>query len=272
MDNFAPKTDRGLRRRGSGLRGAALLALSLLLPLGGHAAEFEISADSFTVVNQVNISSVTYFSTRATAPPNPALATQLLTPGGLYFDATYYNVWDRTALAWVKLATGTVEAGRVAKAGDFMSGQLTTASTITVQGNAFSVGASTFVVIGGNVGIGTASPGYTLEVNGTFAALVPINAQTAAGYTLAASDNNKLLTMDNAGAVTVTIPANASVSIPVGFQCTIVQKGVGVVTLSKAGGVTVISTAASLAFNAKGSASTLVKVGTDEWLAYGDMQ
>lgn len=168
MNNPAREKYRGLGRRGPGLlrrSGAAFLALSLLLPVpGAWAAEFEISADSFTVVNQVNISSATYFQTRATVPPDPALATQLLTPGGLYFDATYYNVWDRNALAWVKLATGTVEAGRVAKAGDFMSGQLTTASTITVQGDAFSVGASTLVVIGGSVGIGTPSPGARLTI------------------------------------------------------------------------------------------------------------
>lgn len=170
MDNFAREIDRGLRRRGPGLlrKGMAVfLALSLFPPgPAAHAAEFEIAADSFTVVNQVNISSVTYYQTRAIVPPDPSLATQLLTPGGLYFDATYYNVWDRNALSWVKLATGTVEAGRVAKAGDFMSGQLTTASTLTVQGNAFSVGGSTFVVAGGNVGIGTAVPGAKLEVSG----------------------------------------------------------------------------------------------------------
>jgi len=45
-----------------------------------------------------------------------------------------------------------------------MTGQLTTASTITVQGSAFSVGGSTLVVTGGKVGIGTASPSEAFEV------------------------------------------------------------------------------------------------------------
>ncbi|PKM98268.1 MAG: hypothetical protein CVU79_03950 [Elusimicrobia bacterium HGW-Elusimicrobia-3] len=51
-------------------------------------------------------------------------------------------------------------------AGGNMSGQLTTASTITVQGNAFSVGASTFVVNAGRVGINWISPEAALQVSG----------------------------------------------------------------------------------------------------------
>jgi hypothetical protein len=40
------------------------------------------------------------------------------------------------------------------------------AGTMTVQGNAFSIGASTLVVSGGRVGIGTAGPGTNLEIVG----------------------------------------------------------------------------------------------------------
>jgi hypothetical protein len=61
------------------------------------------------------------------------------------------------------------DASKVAKAGDFMTGQLTTDSTVTVKGDAFSVGTTTFTVAYGNVGIRVASPTSALEVSGTIA-------------------------------------------------------------------------------------------------------
>jgi hypothetical protein len=48
--------------------------------------------------------------------------------------------------------------------GGTVSGQTTFLSTVTIQGNAFSVGGSTLVVIGGNVGIGTTNPTWALSV------------------------------------------------------------------------------------------------------------
>ncbi|HVE15061.1 MAG TPA: hypothetical protein VNI01_16825, partial [Elusimicrobiota bacterium] len=56
---------------------------------------------------------------------------------------------------------------KVAKSGDVMSGQLILAgSTLTVQGNAFSVGGSTLVVSAGSVGIGVSAPTARLHIGG----------------------------------------------------------------------------------------------------------
>ncbi|HNW44003.1 MAG TPA: hypothetical protein PKI19_05820, partial [Elusimicrobiales bacterium] len=57
----------------------------------------------------------------------------------------------------VYAATAGYVAGAVLKTGDIMSGGLV-ASTITLTGTAFSVGGSTFAVVDGRVGIGTAEP------------------------------------------------------------------------------------------------------------------
>jgi len=46
-----------------------------------------------------------------------------------------------------------------------MTGQLTNTSTVTIQGNAFSVGGSTLTVGGGRVGIGTSNPADALHVS-----------------------------------------------------------------------------------------------------------
>ncbi|MBI5625082.1 MAG: hypothetical protein HY924_14995, partial [Elusimicrobia bacterium] len=54
---------------------------------------------------------------------------------------------------------------RVLRAGDTMTGQLTIAnSTLTVTGNAFSVGVSTLVVKDGRLGVGTTGPDSVLHV------------------------------------------------------------------------------------------------------------
>lgn len=56
------------------------------------------------------------------------------------------------------------------------TGAKTMLSSVTVTAGAFSVGGSTFVVAGGKVGVGTAVPGFPLDVAGV------INAVSGAGY------------------------------------------------------------------------------------------
>jgi len=73
------------------------------------------------------------------------------------------------------------------------------------------------------LGIVTAA-GYILSDQG-------INPQTGTTYTLASTDNGKVVTCSNASAITVTVPS----SLPVGFACTIIQLGAGQVTLSASG-------------------------------------
>ncbi len=55
-----------------------------------------------------------------------------------------------------------------------------------------------------------------------------VNAQTGTTYTLVAGDNNKVVTLSNASAITVTVPN----SLAVGFACTLVQLGAGQVTVA----------------------------------------
>ena len=71
-----------------------------------------------------------------------------------------------------------------------MTGQLTNTSTITVQGNAFSVGGSSLVVAGGRVGVGTVAPAAALDVSasgGDYAAAVFRNSSGVIVATVTAS-------------------------------------------------------------------------------------
>lgn len=109
------------------------------------------------------------------------------------------------------------------------------------------------------------------DLTDTFAAKAPlalsINAQTGTSYTLAVADSGSVVTMTNAAASTVTIPTNASVAVPIGSSVEVVNLSTGVnTTVSAAGGVTFNGGPVVLS---PGSSVTLVKIGTDAWMAQG---
>jgi hypothetical protein len=97
-----------------------------------------------------------------------------------------------------------------------------------------------------------------------------INAQTGTTYTLVLADAEKLVTLSNGSAITLTVPTNASVAFPTGVHIDLAQIGAGQVTVAAAGGVTVNSTP-TLKFRAQHSGATLVKTGTNTWQLMGDL-
>jgi hypothetical protein len=104
----------------------------------------------------------------------------------------------------------------------------------------------------------------------TFAAKnVVINAQTGTSYTLVLTDAGKLITLSNASAITLTVPANASVAFPIGTTIDLAQIGAGQVTVSNAS-ATINSTPSRL-LRAQYSTATLIKYLTDTWLLVGDL-
>ena len=96
-----------------------------------------------------------------------------------------------------------------------------------------------------------------------------LNAQTGTTYTLVLADKNKLVTLNNAAAITLTVPTNASVAFATGAQVNIQQIGAGQVTVVGDSGVTVNGTGTKL--RAQWSAATLIKTGTDTWTMVGDI-
>jgi hypothetical protein len=98
-----------------------------------------------------------------------------------------------------------------------------------------------------------------------------LNAQTGTSYTLALSDLAKLVTMDNGSTMTLTVPANSSVSFQIGDRIDILRKGAGELTITPGGGVSVNGTP-GLKLRAQWSAATLVKLDTDTWVALGDLK
>jgi hypothetical protein len=108
----------------------------------------------------------------------------------------------------------------------------------------------------------------------TLAANVSTNAQTGTSYTLALSDNGKLVTLANASPVAVTIPLNSSIALPVGAVIMMAAYGAGAVTIAGAGGVTVVSggaTAASPVIRAQYSSVGAIQTSANNWLVVGDL-
>ena len=102
-------------------------------------------------------------------------------------------------------------------------------------------------------------------------ALWQFNAQTGTTYTLVLTDVAKVVSLTNAASITLTVPENSSVAFPVGTQILLYQGGAGQVTISPAGSVTVRSQGTKLKITAQYGVAGLLKVATDEWVAFGNL-
>lgn len=100
---------------------------------------------------------------------------------------------------------------------------------------------------------------------------ISFNAQTGTTYTLVASDLGKLVTLSNAGSITLTVPPSVFVE---GNIINIQQIGVGQVTLAQGAGVTITSTGATAAapkLRARYSAGSIVCNGSNSFTVIGDL-
>ncbi len=92
-----------------------------------------------------------------------------------------------------------------------------------------------------------------------------------ADFTLGLSDASKTILSSTNSVMTMTVPSNASVPIPVGYQFHIIEIGTGRTNFSPASGVTINSKNGQLYIDTTYGKATLVKVATDSWIAYGDI-
>jgi len=99
--------------------------------------------------------------------------------------------------------------------------------------------------------------------------LITTNEQTGTSYTLVLSDSAKLIELNNAAAITLTVPTNASVAFPVGTKIDLLQTGAGQVTVGGAG-VTIDATP-GLKLSGQWAAASLIKRATDTWVLIGNL-
>ena len=106
----------------------------------------------------------------------------------------------------------------------------------------------------------------------TGATTIVTNSQSGTTYTLALTDADKVVEFTSASAVTLTVPANATVAFPVGSAIEVFRYGVGEVSVAAAAGVTIRSPGLALRINSQYSAAVLRKRATDEWVFEGDIK
>lgn len=90
-------------------------------------------------------------------------------------------------------------------------------------------------------------------------------------YTSVAADAGILLEFNSAGALTLTIPPNASVAFPIGTMLGVRQYGVGQVTIVAGTGVILRSRDGALKTAGQYAEATLTKRAADEWVLAGDL-
>jgi len=122
----------------------------------------------------------------------------------------------------------------------------------------------------GGTGASTASAARSNLAAAIKGAWESVNAQTGTSYTLALTDIGAIVTMSNAAANTLGVPANATVAFDVGAVICVQQIGAGTTTIDGAVGVTINGVSGGNgAISQRWAAVTLTKTATNTWIMAG---
>jgi hypothetical protein len=151
------------------------------------------------------------------------------------------NLSNATAIGngAIVAASNTIQLGNTSVTDVKTSGTITAAG-LAVTGNVTSTGGS---------------------ISGFDASL---NDQTGTAYTLTSADNGKVVTLNNASAITLTI----NTGLGDGFNCLIVQKGAGQITI--AGNATKINRQGHTKTAGQYAVVSIVNIGGDNVIVAGD--
>ena len=94
---------------------------------------------------------------------------------------------------------------------------------------------------------------------------------TATSYDITLTDENKLILITSASAISVNVPLNATTPLPIGFITHVHQGGAGQVTLVAEFGVSV-NASSSLSTRGQYAALSVFKVAENTWVVVGDQQ
>jgi hypothetical protein len=204
---------------------------------------------------------------------NPRIDLVVVTINDAYYTGTLNNVLFQV-IAGTPASSPTVPA---TPANSLALGQIAVGTSVTsiLTANITNYGTQATNSFGNVSTTGT----QTLTNKTLTAPIVTlsVNTQTGTTFTPALSDAGSIVTLNNAAAIAVTIPTNASVAYAIGSQLNFVWiTGAGQPTISAVtpGTTTILSTGATAAspkLRVVNSTATAVKLATDTWIVIGDI-
>ena len=147
----------------------------------------------------------------------------------------YVNSGTSASPSWLRINTDWTKSGNDIS---FTTGNISTTGTLT----------------GGSA---STLSGFAANIN---------SITTGTTYSLLSSDNGKVININVAGAFTLTVPS----SLPVGFNCTVVQYGTGQISLATSG--TTLRNRNSYTKSAgQFSIITIINMGSETYITSGEM-
>lgn len=251
--------------------GSALLGGVTLSPAGTYQFTLAIDPDTtneeivFATANSGDTFTISRGEAGSTAITHSAGATvrHVLTSDDLDYFNTAVQPSILTAKGSIITATAASTPSELTVGTD---GQVLTADSAQTKGVKWAT-PTTYPTQTGNAG-------KYLQTNGTAVSwqeAVPtlnltLNAQTGTTYTITAADVNKLVTLSNASAITLTIPNGVFTT---GQQVNIQQIGAGQVTIASDGTTTFTGIGTKL--RTQYSAATIICTGTNTFTVVGDL-
>ena len=205
-----------------------------------------------------------------------------------------YHVWNATSGAFIvtiKVA-GTGEVVTQGKRKIIVCDGVEVYSAFTDTGVAGDCSTNTATSVDGELALFSSTTGKLLKrasatglikaASGVVAAAtanqdylgvsVEINTQLTTAYTFVLSDAyNKYCRFNNAAAITLTVPPNASVAFPVGTVLNIRRVGTGTITFVAGSGVTV-NNRVGLLLDGNHDSARLIQVSANEWDLVGPFE